>query len=129
MTNHYTVGDVAVTKIPVIGSDVTVDIGRVRAIEVSGKTCAAISESRHRYIINWIHRDGDRGEVGIDQTIIGDVREAVRAVEIGIGCVAEEAIAVQGQAAAAHVANQHRGQRVAIRVRVVAQHTWGAPLR
>src|SRR5439155_25243198 len=54
--------------------------------------------------------------------VVGLVGKTVRAVVVGRRCVAEAAVAVQGQAAVRGLAHQHRAQAVAVHVAVVSQN-------
>src|SRR5438094_889200 len=58
--------------------------------------------------------------------VVGFVGEAIGAVEVGVWCVAEGAVCVEGQCAAAWSSDEHGGDGGTIDVAVVAEHAGGS---
>ena len=68
-----------------------------------------------------LHVDGHSHHVGVQGGIAGPVGEAVAAVEVGIRCIAEGTVRIQGKDPVGDVADQGGGQGVVFRVAVVVQ--------
>src|SRR3989442_14147295 len=74
-----------------------------------------------------VRSDGDGGVGGaVGLTVVGFVSEAVRPVVIEGRGVAETAVAVQAQCAVSRAVDEDRGERIAIDIGVVGQHTRGS---
>src|SRR5664280_715005 len=66
--------------------------------------------------------DGDGGEIGVGGAVVGAVGESVAAVVVGGREVSEAAVGVESQSAMSDVTYEHRGQRVALHIRVVGKN-------
>src|SRR5665213_1662111 len=66
--------------------------------------------------------DGDRGEIAIGGAVVCTVGERIAAVVVGGGEVSEAAVGVENQRAMRDVTYEHRGQRVALHIRVVGEN-------
>src|ERR1035438_10444368 len=75
-----------------------------------------------------IHRgdvDGDRGEIAVGGAVVCAVGERVAAVVVGGREVGEAAIGIEIQHSMTDVTYKHRGQRVALHIRVVGENAGG----
>src|SRR5581483_7713052 len=70
----------------------------------------------HRKVVDRVHRQGDRGGVGVEVPVVGLEREAVRPVVVGGGRVGVGAVGVEHQAAVGRSAHHGVGQAVAVDV-------------
>lgn len=78
----------------------------------------------YRRVVDRVHRDRHRRLVRVDSPVVGHISEAVRAAPVRRRGVAERAVRVKGQQPVEWIAHHNRGQGIAIRVAVVAQHAW-----
>src|SRR5206468_142383 len=72
--------------------------------------------------------DGERdgGDVGVEAAVVGFVGVGRAAGRVGVWCVAERAVAVEGQRAVGWCSDEHGGDGGTIDVDVVAEHAWGS---
>src|SRR5664280_1197497 len=66
--------------------------------------------------------DGECGEIAVGGAVVGAVGESVAAVVVGGREVSETAVGVESQSAMTDVTYEHRGQRVALHIRVVGKN-------
>src|SRR6185369_12364047 len=78
-------------------------------------------------IVDRRNGDGDRG-IGraVGQAVVGFVSETIRTVVVERRGVGEAAVAVQTQYAVGGAVHEDRGERIAIDVAVIGEHTRGA---
>ena len=88
-----------------------------RAGEGGVLVAAGTAASSDRGLVDVVHREGDRGNVGVQHAIVGLEGEAVGAVEVRHRHIAEAAVAVQRQRAVRGTAHFGEGQGIAVHIR------------
>src|SRR5674476_1513022 len=81
--------------------------------------CVVVGDGR---VVHGRNVDGDRGEIAVGGAIVCAVGESVAAVVVCGRKVSEAAIGVEIQHSMTDVAYKHRGQRVALHIRVVGKN-------
>ena len=56
-----------------------------------------------RNVVDTVHRDGHRGNIGVCCIVIGMVSEGVCAVEVEIRCIGKASIGIEDQGTVAHI--------------------------
>src|SRR5664280_2921445 len=77
---------------------------------------------RDRGVIHRSDVDGAGGEIAVGGAVVGAVGESVAAVVVGGREVSETAVGVEIQRAMTDVTYEHRGERVALHIRVVGKN-------
>src|SRR5665213_1909620 len=103
-------------------------------IRVVGKDAGGRNNERHVFrrgvtvvvghgrVVHGRNVDGDRGEIAVGGAVVGAVGESVAAVVVGGREVSEAAVGVEIQHSMTDVTYKHRGQRVALHIRVVGKN-------
>ena len=76
----------------------------------------------HRRVVDRIDGDRHRNDIALNGAVAGLIGEGVSAVEVGVGRVGERSVCIQDQGAVGDILDQRRGQGIAVRVGVIAQH-------
>ena len=114
----------AVAEVPQVAQRIAV---RVRSGAAEGHGRAFVhgligTGIDQRSVIDRRDRQRHGGDVAVEAAVVGLVGEAVAAVVVGVGRVGEGAVGVQSQRAVGRAADEHRAQRIAVHIAVVAEH-------
>ncbi len=82
-----------------------------------------VSAQEHRRIVNRIDGNGRGGDVRVRVAVVNQVGERIRPREIRVRRVGKRAVGVESQGPVRRTRNECRLERIAVRGRVVTQHT------